>query len=105
MRAGLLLQAVVNFGEHVSDGRIIESIAPAWLEIARLMERDPTILHKIDSRKWEEIIAGSYKKAGFEEVTLTPSSGDIGAMSSRSSAGFARSASSTKSKPTSQTIS
>ena len=28
--------------------------------------------------EWEEIIAGAYKKAGFEEVTLTPRSGDLG---------------------------
>jgi len=27
---------------------------------------------------WEEIIAGAYKKAGFDEVTLTPRSGDLG---------------------------
>ena len=27
---------------------------------------------------WEEIIAGAYSKAGFDEVTLTPRSGDLG---------------------------
>ena len=31
---------------------------------------------QISWEKWEEIIAGAYKKAGFEEVTLTPRSGD-----------------------------
>ena len=77
-QAGLLLQAVVIPGRNVSEGRIIESVAPAWLEIAWLMKDDPSILYQIDPRKWEEIIAGAYKKAGFEEVTLTPSSGDFG---------------------------
>ena len=56
----------------MSDGRLIESIEPAWLEIARLMQRDPSVIYQIDARKWEEIIAGSYKKAGFDEVILTP---------------------------------
>jgi restriction system protein len=74
----LLLQAVIVPGNHVSDGRIIESVAPAWLEIARLMQRDPSAIYQIDDRKWEEIIAGAYKKAGFEEVILTPRSGDFG---------------------------
>ncbi|MCP3944118.1 MAG: restriction endonuclease [Desulfobacteraceae bacterium] len=35
-------------------------------------------MHEIDYRKWEEIIAGSYERAGFDEVILTPISGDLG---------------------------
>jgi restriction system protein len=34
-------------------------------------------MHQIDSRKWEEIVAGAYKRAGFE-VELTPRSNDGG---------------------------
>jgi restriction system protein len=30
------------------------------------------------ARLWEEIVAGAYKKAGFDEVILTPHSGDHG---------------------------
>jgi restriction system protein len=77
-RAGLLLQALVVPGKNASEGRIIESIEPAWLEIARLMQRDPSVIYQIDDRTWEEIIAGAYKKAGFDEVILTPRSGDHG---------------------------
>src|SRR5436309_2532847 len=82
-QASLLLQAVIVRGENASEGRIIESIEPAWREIARLMQRDPSVIYQIDHRKWEEIIAGAYKQAGFEEVILTPPSGDFAAMSSR----------------------
>ena len=77
-QAGLLLQAVVVPGKNASEGRIIESIEPAWLAIARLMQRDPSVIYQIDDRKWEEIIAGAYKKDGYEEVILTPRSGDHG---------------------------
>jgi restriction system protein len=49
-----------------------------WLEIVQILIRDLTAAYKIPSRKWEEIIAGAYKKAGFDEVTLTPRSGDHG---------------------------
>jgi restriction system protein len=77
-QAGLLLQAVVVPGKNASEGRIIESIEPAWFEIARLMQSDPSVIYQIDDRKWEEIIAGAYKKAGYEEVILTPRSGDHG---------------------------
>jgi restriction system protein len=77
-QASLLLQTVIVPGLNTSDGRIIEGVAPAWLEIARLMQHDPAAIYQIDDRKWEEIIAGAYKKAGFEEVILTPRSGDLG---------------------------
>lgn len=77
-QANLLLQAVITLGEKTSEGRIIESVAPAWLEIARLMQGDPSIIYQIDARKWEEIIAGAYERAGFDEVILTPRSGDHG---------------------------
>ena len=49
-----------------------------WFEIIRLLQADPNAAFQIPPRKWEEIIAGAYKKAGFEEVTLTPRSGDHG---------------------------
>ncbi|MGO9598470.1 MAG: restriction endonuclease [Isosphaeraceae bacterium] len=75
---GLLLQAVVTFGDKTNEGQIIESVAPAWFEIARLAKGDPSIIYQIDHRKWEEIIAGAYERAGFEEVILTPRSGDYG---------------------------
>jgi restriction system protein len=77
-QATLLLQAVIVPGRSTGDARLIESIEPAWSEIARLMQRDQAAIYQIDDRKWEEIIAGAYKKAGFDEVILTPRSGDHG---------------------------
>ena len=74
----LLLQVVITLGDRTSEGRIIESVEAFWLEIARLMQRDPSVIYQIDDRMWEEIIAGAYTKAGFEEVILTPRSGDYG---------------------------
>ena len=53
-------------------------MAPAWAEIARLIKDDPDILFKIHWRKLEELIAGAYQKAGWDEVILTPRNGDRG---------------------------
>jgi restriction system protein len=39
---------------------------------------DASLAYQIPARKWEEIIAGAYQRAGFDEVTLTPHSGDFG---------------------------
>jgi restriction system protein len=76
--SNFLLQAVVLTGARTDEGHIIESIAPAWCEIARVLCANPALMYQIDHRKWEELIAGTYKQAGFDEVILTPRSGDFG---------------------------
>lgn len=43
-----------------------------------MMQRDPGAVFEIGWRKWEEIIAGAYRQAGFDEVILTPRSADRG---------------------------
>lgn len=74
----ILLQAVISPGQGVPDGRLVETLAPPWYEIVALLEKDPSTAFQISDRKWEEIVAGAYKKAGFDEVILTPRSGDHG---------------------------
>jgi restriction system protein len=72
------LQTIVEQGEKTHEGRLIMAVALPWFDIIRTLLRDPAAAHMIPPIKWEEIIAGAYKKAGFDEVTLTPRSGDHG---------------------------
>jgi restriction system protein len=74
----VVVQTVITLGDRTDEGRILIGLAPAWLEIVRLIEHDPEEMFRIPPQKWEEIIAGCYKRAGFDEVTLTPRSGDHG---------------------------
>jgi restriction system protein len=74
----IVLQALVELGEKTSDGHRIALVAPAWFEIIRLIERDPNAIFGIPPRKLEELIAGAYERSGFDQVTLTPRSGDFG---------------------------
>jgi restriction system protein len=76
--ANLLVQAVVFPGEKTDEGQLIEAVTIPWFEIIEALKRNPELAFEISPRKWEEIVAGAYKKAGFDEVTLTPSSGDLG---------------------------
>jgi restriction system protein len=76
--ADLVLKSIVFPGERVQDGLLIEAVTIPWFEIIEILKKDPGLAFEIPARKWEEIIAGAYKKAGFDEVTLTPSSGDLG---------------------------
>ena len=74
----LLLQSVIVPGTKSAEGQLIQAVALPWFEIIELLKNDPSIVYKIPPQKWEEIIAGAYKKAGFDEVILTPRSGDYG---------------------------
>jgi restriction system protein len=74
----LLLQAVIVPGDKTQEGQLVEAVTLPWFDIIKLLSRDPAIAHQIQARKWEEIIAGAYQKAGFDEVTLTPRSADLG---------------------------
>ena len=76
--ANLLLQTVVVAGDRTAEGQLIEAVAFPWFDIIDRLKNDPTLAYQIAPRKWEEIVAGAYTKAGFDEVTLTPSSGDLG---------------------------
>jgi restriction system protein len=72
------LKALITLGAANSEGRLVEAVAVPWFEILRIIQRDPKAAYEIDPRKWEEIIAGAYSQAGFDEVILTPRSGDKG---------------------------
>jgi restriction system protein len=72
------VQAVVFPGDRTHEGTLIEAVTLPWFGIIGLLEKDFSIAYQIPPEKWEEIIAGIYKEAGFEEVTLTPRSGDRG---------------------------
>jgi restriction system protein len=94
------VQAVVIPGEKTHEGRLIQDVTIAWVELVRLMKQDPDLIFKIDARTWEEIVAGAYKRAGYEEVTLTPRSGDFG----RGRAAAARSNGDSASPPPQRTL-
>ena len=74
----LTLKAILTLGDKTKEGTLIECVATPWFEIMRIIEKDPDAIYQIDCWKWEEIIAGAYKQSGFDEVELTPRSGDKG---------------------------
>jgi restriction system protein len=74
----ITMAIVLEFGGEVADGRLIECVAPPWYEILALFERDKEAIYRLEPRQWEEMIAGAYSAEGFDEVILTPRSGDGG---------------------------
>jgi restriction system protein len=78
LTAGLLMKAVIAPGDPTKEGTLIEAVAVPWFELVKVMKQDPNFMHQIDWRKWEEMVAGAYRQAGFDEVILTPRSADLG---------------------------
>lgn len=74
----VLMQAVLVAKSKTKEGKLVEAVALPWFDIVKLLKSDPKIAFQISPEKWEEIVAGSYHRAGFEEVILTPRSGDFG---------------------------
>jgi restriction system protein len=74
----ILQQALVIPGDRTTEGVLVEAVTGTWLQLVLLLQSDPGLLFQIDPRRFEELIAGMFEKAGFDEVTLTPRSGDFG---------------------------
>ena len=73
-----LLAGLLVHGGRTDDGTLIEAVSIPWFTILEVLRKDPRAAFEIPARRWEEIIAGAYKEAGFDEVILTPASGDLG---------------------------
>jgi len=75
----LVSQAVIIPYEKTFEGELIRAITIPLLDIIQKIMQDPSRMYLIDPRKLEEIIAATYEQSGlFDEVTLTPRSGDRG---------------------------
>ena len=67
--ASLLLQAVIVPGARTDGGQLIEAVGLPWFDIIKSLKNDPSFAFRFKPRQWEEIIAGGYRKAGFDEVS------------------------------------
>jgi restriction system protein len=57
---------------------LVQSASAVWDGIVKELSTDWSLAYKIPYERWEEIVAGAFKKEGYDEVTLTPRSGDLG---------------------------
>lgn len=74
----LTIKSLLTFSNKNAEGQIVEAVGVPWFRIMEMIKKDPKSIYEIDPFKWEEIIAGAYDAAGFDEVILTPRSGDKG---------------------------
>jgi restriction system protein len=77
-RATLSISSVIIPERSTAEGILIKSTSLVWDEIVQALGDDWTLAYRLTPEKWEEIVAGAFKKAQYDEVTLTPRSGDHG---------------------------
>ncbi|HEV7402412.1 MAG TPA: restriction endonuclease [Chthoniobacteraceae bacterium] len=74
----LVVQGVVTEYGKSTDGALVRVVAPIWENIVNRLQADWAFALEIPSRIWEEMVAAAFDRAGFDEVILTPRSGDFG---------------------------
>jgi restriction system protein len=72
------ISALIIPANNTSSGLLVSSTSFIWMETIKTLQADWSLAYRIPPQKWEEIIAGAFDKAGFDEVILTPRSGDHG---------------------------
>src|SRR6266540_2855887 len=74
----LIAAELVNFGGQTAEGQLVIGVSVPWFEIVAQLARDSDFLSNVPWRKLEELIAGAFERDGWDEVVLTPRSGDRG---------------------------
>ena len=76
--AALLVQGVVEPYGSTPEGQLVRAFALPWKTIIDRLKKDWMQAFKIPPRIWEEMIAAAFDQDGYDEVILTPRSGDRG---------------------------
>ena len=74
----LAVSSVIETYGQTSDGPLIHALDTTWRCIVKRLNRDWKEAMMIPSRVWEEMIAAAFDQEGYDEVILTPQSGDHG---------------------------
>ena len=64
--------------KKVAEGRLVSSTSVIWAEVAKRLASDWSLAQELEPYQWEEMIAGAFKNYGYDEVVITPRSGDHG---------------------------
>src|ERR1019366_2397482 len=64
--------------KKVAEGRLVSSTSVIWTEIAKKLASDWSFAQMLEPYQWEEMIAGAFKNYGYDDVVITPRSGDHG---------------------------
>lgn len=70
-------QAIIAVVDQNPEGSVINFLDPYFHQLVETMLQNRILVYEQDWRRWEQILAAAYSKAGYH-VTLTPRSRDKG---------------------------
>jgi restriction system protein len=76
--APLIISSLIIPESRSAEGVLVRSQAAIWTEIIQQLSTDWSKARELTPSQWEELVAGAFKKALYDEVVLTPRSGDHG---------------------------
>src|SRR6267378_764605 len=76
--ASITVSSLIIPERKTTEGILVRSTSAIWSEIVQKLGSDWNLAFQLTSDQWEELIAGAFHKAGYDEVTKTPRSGDHG---------------------------
>jgi restriction system protein len=76
--AALIGANILSLGGPAAEGQLVVGAGLPWFELAERFKKDPTTLYQLHWRQLEEMVAGAFERAGWDEVILTPRSADKG---------------------------
>lgn len=77
-KAPLSVSSLIIPEGMVAEGVLVRSQSVIWAEIVQQLGSDWSKAYEMAPVLWEELLAGAFKKAKYDEVVLTPRSGDHG---------------------------
>jgi restriction system protein len=78
LTASISVSSLIIPERRTAEGILVKSTSAIWSEIVERLGSDWNTAFQLTADQWEELIAGAFHKAGFDEVTKTPHSGDHG---------------------------
>jgi restriction system protein len=76
--AELSLSSLIIPKSRTHEGILIQSTSAVWFELAQQLSTDLSIAFQLTPAQMEELVAGAFQKAGYDEVTVTHRSRDRG---------------------------
>jgi restriction system protein len=74
----LVVQGIITPYRKTAEGHLVRSVGEPWLQVLRMLRTRWECAFEISPMDWEQIVAAAFDYAGYDEVTLTPRSGDHG---------------------------
>lgn len=74
----LAISSVISPIKKTHEGQLIQAVPIVFESVVRALRKDWNQIAQIPPEKMEELVAAAFSRDGYDDVTITPRSGDLG---------------------------